>query len=359
MFGTGSSFQLARVLGIRIGVNVSWFIVLFLFIYLFQGSFERQLAASDSTAFGVAVVAAVLFFGSILLHELGHAIAARREGIEVTGIELFLFGGVMKMSRDTDSPGAEFRVAAAGPLVTLLIVVFGARADDAARRPRPAVRRRAPERRPDRGHPDRPAVRARRLQRDPAAASTSSRPSRSTAAGSPARRPGGSRATAGRRRASPARLGQGFAVLLAGYGVYIVAAGRPVGPVERHARLAAGLRGARRDPAERGHRPPRGHHGRRPDGRRAGDDPRRHAGRAGLRGLLPALPGLGVVRGRRRRRALRRDRPPRAAAPGGRGRRPAPGRRARGAAGRRRRGPRRRAARGAARAPSRCGASAR
>ena len=71
------------------------------------------------------MVAAVLFFGSILLHEIGHALAARREGIEVTGIELFLFGGVMKMSRDTDSPGAEFRVAAAGPLVTLLIVVVG------------------------------------------------------------------------------------------------------------------------------------------------------------------------------------------------------------------------------------------
>jgi Zn-dependent protease len=125
VFGTGSSFKLARVLGIRIGVNASWFIVLFLFIYLFQGSFEEQLAASDTTAFAVAVVAAILFFGSILLHELGHALAARREGIEVTGIELFLFGGVMKMSRDTDSPGAEFRVAAAGPLVTLLIVVLG------------------------------------------------------------------------------------------------------------------------------------------------------------------------------------------------------------------------------------------
>ena len=115
MFGTGSSFKLARVLGIRIGVNASWFIVLFLFIYLFQGSFEEKLASSDTTAFGVAIVAAVLFFGSILLHELGHALAARREGIEVSGIELFLFGGVMKMSRDTDSPGAEFRVAAAGP----------------------------------------------------------------------------------------------------------------------------------------------------------------------------------------------------------------------------------------------------
>jgi Zn-dependent protease len=125
MFGTGGSLKLARVLGIRIGVNVSWFVVLFLFIYLFQGSFRDTLGASDTTAFVVAVVAAVLFFGSILLHELGHALAARREGIEVSGIELFMFGGVMKMSRDTDSPGAEFRVAAAGPLVTLGIVIVG------------------------------------------------------------------------------------------------------------------------------------------------------------------------------------------------------------------------------------------
>jgi len=126
MFGTGGSFQLARVLGIRIGVNASWFIVLFLFIYLFQGSFRDTLDATDQVAFAVALVAAALFFGSILLHELGHAVAARREGIDVTGIDLFLFGGVMKMSRDTDSPGAEFRVAAAGPLVTLAIVIVGA-----------------------------------------------------------------------------------------------------------------------------------------------------------------------------------------------------------------------------------------
>src|SRR3954463_11786936 len=125
MLGSGSSFQLARILGIRIGVNASWFIVLFLFIYLFQGSFRDTLATSDSVAFAVAVAAAVLFFGSILLHELGHAIAARREGIEVSGIELFLFGGVMKMSRDTESPGAESRVPAAGPFVTLLIIVAG------------------------------------------------------------------------------------------------------------------------------------------------------------------------------------------------------------------------------------------
>jgi len=125
MFGTGGSLQLARVFGIRIGVNASWFIVLFLFIYLFQGSFRDTLGTTDTVAFAVAVAAAVLFFGSILLHELGHAFAARREGIEVSGIELFLFGGVMKMSRDTDTPGAEFRVAAAGPLVTLGIVIVG------------------------------------------------------------------------------------------------------------------------------------------------------------------------------------------------------------------------------------------
>src|SRR5215210_8571561 len=58
MLGTGGSFQLARVLGIRVGVNASWFIVLFLFIYLFQGSFEQMLDTSDTTAFVVAVVAA-------------------------------------------------------------------------------------------------------------------------------------------------------------------------------------------------------------------------------------------------------------------------------------------------------------
>jgi len=123
MFGTGRSYQLAHLFGIRIGVNASWFIVLFLFIYLFQGQFRDTLDASDTVAFGTALVAAVLFFGSIVLHELGHAVAARRAGIEVTGIDLFLFGGVMKMNRDTDTPGDEFRVAVAGPLATLAIIL--------------------------------------------------------------------------------------------------------------------------------------------------------------------------------------------------------------------------------------------
>ena len=120
----GSSIRLATILGIRVGVNVSWFLILFLAIFWLQGSFGDALA-DDQLGFIVAVATAFGFFGSILLHELGHALAARREDIEVNGIDLFFFGGVMKMNRDTTSPGQEFRVAIAGPLVTLALVLIG------------------------------------------------------------------------------------------------------------------------------------------------------------------------------------------------------------------------------------------
>ena len=120
----GSSIRLATILGIRVGVNVSWFLILFLAIFWLQESFADALD-DDQQGFIVAVLTALGFFGSILLHELGHALAARREGIEVNGIDLFFFGGVMKMGRDTSTPGQEFRVAIAGPLVTLAIVIVG------------------------------------------------------------------------------------------------------------------------------------------------------------------------------------------------------------------------------------------
>ena len=117
----GSSIRLTTIFGIRVGVNVSWFVVLFLFIYWLEAVFDDTL--EPTVAFWTAVAAALGFFASILLHELGHALAARREGIQVSGIDLFFFGGVMKMSSDTRSPGQEFRVAVAGPLVTFLIIV--------------------------------------------------------------------------------------------------------------------------------------------------------------------------------------------------------------------------------------------
>jgi Zn-dependent protease len=70
------------------------------------------------------VLGAVLFFMSLILHELGHALVARRLGIGISGIDLWFFGGVAKMTRDSDSPGTEFKVAAAGPAVTLLIILI-------------------------------------------------------------------------------------------------------------------------------------------------------------------------------------------------------------------------------------------
>ena len=100
----GSSIRLATIFGIRVGVNVSWFLILFLAIFWLQEPFAEELG-DEQQGFIVAVLTAFGFFGSILLHELGHAVAARRDGIEVNGIDLFFFGGVMKMSRETTTPG--------------------------------------------------------------------------------------------------------------------------------------------------------------------------------------------------------------------------------------------------------------
>jgi Zn-dependent protease len=122
MLGSGPSIQLLRLFGIRIGASPSWFFVLFIFIYFFSDYFRDVLGGSVTQAYVVAVIAAFLFFVSLVLHELGHALVARREGIAISGIDLWFFGGVAKMRRDTQSPGEEFRVSAAGPLVTLVIV---------------------------------------------------------------------------------------------------------------------------------------------------------------------------------------------------------------------------------------------
>jgi Zn-dependent protease len=120
----GSSIQLVRLFGIRIGASPSWFVVLFIFIYVASDYFRDVLGGSVTEAYLVAVAAVFLFFVSLVMHELGHALVARREGIEISGIDLWLFGGVAKMARDTTSAGAEFRIAVAGPVVTLVLVVI-------------------------------------------------------------------------------------------------------------------------------------------------------------------------------------------------------------------------------------------
>jgi Zn-dependent protease len=121
----GRSIQLVNVFGIRIGVDPSWFLILFLVIYSLTGYYQDVMPGhSDSGAFALATISALLFFLSILLHELGHAAVAIRKGIGILGIDLFLFGGVAKMERDSDSPGVEFKIAVAGPLVTLVIAAL-------------------------------------------------------------------------------------------------------------------------------------------------------------------------------------------------------------------------------------------
>ena len=126
----GRGVTLFRVGGIRVAVDFSWFVILFLIIIWLSASYRDELGASsgDSEPYLLAVASALLFFASILLHELGHALVAIRNGIGVSGITLWMFGGVSRLDQDSDTPGTEFKIGIAGPLVTAAIVVVCAAA---------------------------------------------------------------------------------------------------------------------------------------------------------------------------------------------------------------------------------------
>jgi Zn-dependent protease len=115
------NMQLARIFGIRIGVSMSWFVVLFLLILYLSKYFHQVLGGSQTTAYAIAVAGALGYFISLILHELGHALVARRLGIPIVGIDLWFLGGLSQMGREPASPGEEFKVAAAGPAVTALL----------------------------------------------------------------------------------------------------------------------------------------------------------------------------------------------------------------------------------------------
>ena len=123
--GAGAGLTLFRIRGIRIAVDYSWFLVLFLVILWLSG-FYRSVTDASTEAIGpylLAVISALLFFGSILLHELGHALVAVRRGVGIADITLWMFGGIARLQRDSDSPGTEFKIAIAGPIVTLAIAL--------------------------------------------------------------------------------------------------------------------------------------------------------------------------------------------------------------------------------------------
>jgi Zn-dependent protease len=122
------SLHLGKILDIPIQLHASWFLIALLITWsLAAGYFPQAYAGwSVTTYWLVGAVAALLFFASVLIHELGHSVMALRENVPVRSITLFIFGGVAQIEREPPTAGAEFRIAIAGPLSSLgLMALFG------------------------------------------------------------------------------------------------------------------------------------------------------------------------------------------------------------------------------------------
>ena len=114
--------RVARVLGIPIWVHGSWFVVLGLAVWAMTVAFRDVLPELPiAERLVMATVTGLTFFGCLCVHELAHAVVARRFGVRVRGITLFLLGGVAEIRGELPSPGAEFAVAAAGPGTSVAI----------------------------------------------------------------------------------------------------------------------------------------------------------------------------------------------------------------------------------------------
>jgi len=118
----GGSITLFHFRGIKVTVDWSWFLILFLVILFMANFFEDLLGEGGTRPFLFGLLSAIGFFGSILLHEFGHAVAARRNGIGISSIRLWILGGMAQMDREADSPKTELQVALAGPAVTFAIM---------------------------------------------------------------------------------------------------------------------------------------------------------------------------------------------------------------------------------------------
>jgi Zn-dependent protease len=120
MFGT--SWRVGRIAGIEVRIDSSWAVIALLItysMYLRLSVLYPQL--SGGGAVGLAILSAVLFFGSVLVHELAHALVAQARGIRVQDITLFLFGGATRARVESRGPGDEFLIALVGPLTSGLL----------------------------------------------------------------------------------------------------------------------------------------------------------------------------------------------------------------------------------------------
>jgi len=123
-----NTMRLGKVWGIPIGIHSSWYLI-FAFLTWSLASNTLPVSAPGYSAaiyWLMAGITSVMFFASVVAHELGHSILALRNGIPVEKTSLFVFGGVAQIKEEPHSPGVEFRIAIAGPLVSLLLAgVFG------------------------------------------------------------------------------------------------------------------------------------------------------------------------------------------------------------------------------------------
>lgn len=112
-----------RILGIQIRIDYSWFLVFGLVLWSLAGSYLPQLFPDHprSAVWAAGLAATVLFFASVLAHELSHSLVARALGVRVLGITLFLFGGVSQLASEAKDAWTEIKVAAAGPLTSFLL----------------------------------------------------------------------------------------------------------------------------------------------------------------------------------------------------------------------------------------------
>ena len=123
----GRSFRVASIFGIPIKVDVSWVVILFLLTATFAVNFSREHPSLGwPTWLSMGFALAGLLFGSVLAHELSHALIALREGISIRGITLFIFGGAAEMVDEPPHARAELKVALAGPVMSIALAIgFG------------------------------------------------------------------------------------------------------------------------------------------------------------------------------------------------------------------------------------------
>src|SRR5260221_14768774 len=115
----GTSWRVGRIAGIEVRVDSSWVVIALLITYSMYLRFSiLYKGLSTGAAVGIAILAALLFFGSVLVHELAHALVSRARGIRVQDITLFLFGGATRARVESRGPGGGFLIAAVGPLAT-------------------------------------------------------------------------------------------------------------------------------------------------------------------------------------------------------------------------------------------------